>query len=102
MQRSMNFLLRGSAKIRLVTAQEGHAVIEQIESINDRKTSPAVVRIAPENGKLLTVFGIHLLGRANRFSDPNRWLRTVKQHSDIDVAINCAKAPMRKAAELIN
>src|SRR5512145_1576477 len=102
MQRPMNFCLRRPAKVRLITAQKGHGMIEQIESVNDGKTPPAVLRIAPENGKFLAVFRIQILGRDDRFSHLNRWLRAVEQQTHIDIAVNRAKAAMGEAAELVN
>src|SRR5687768_2013511 len=97
----MNLFLGWSAEAWFDPPQQGHAVVEQVDAVNHRQTSPGEFRIAPEDRELLAILRIRRFCMSYQVGHVFRRLRAIQQQPDVDVAVYLAESAVREAAEFV-
>src|SRR5262245_22903868 len=84
-----------------MAVEQRHAMIQQIEPIEIRQSSPLEFRIAPEDGKLLAVFSVQTLCLSNPPGHFRRRYRAIEKQADIDIAVDFTESAVSKAAKFV-
>src|SRR5687767_5034560 len=97
----MNLSLSRTAKLRLISVKQRHAVIQEVEPIEVGQPSPREFGIAPEDRQLLAVNAVQRLRSSDQSRHFDRRLCAVDQQPNVNVAVNRAISTMSETAERI-